>query len=232
MPSSDASRDAPAVPEAPAREPEANPDQLWEYDSGTLSADARRALVRLVQGPYVSSQSHPALWRATLNGETVLRSRLADMFLELIVDEESGIAFVRNVSAPEAEAPAVVRTHQLTLLDSALVLHLRHELLRVDRGMRAIIGEDEVRDALSVFAAKQDLDDVMFAKRFNASFRKLIQYGILQGTNTEGRYEISPVLRLIFGSEQIHALAAEYQRILDENPSQADGAADEDGDES
>ncbi|MFL0575874.1 DUF4194 domain-containing protein [Brevibacterium luteolum] len=231
MPRSDASRDAPAVPAPPSREPEANPDQLWEYDSGTLSADARRALVKLVQGPYVSSQSHPALWRATLNGEEALRSRLADMFLELIVDEDSGIAFVRNVSAPEAEAPAVVRTHQLTLLDSALVLQLRHELLRVDRGMRAIIGEEEMRDALSVFAAKQDLDDVMFAKRFNASFRKLIQYGILQRTKTDGRYEISPVLRLIFGAEQIHALAAEYQRILDAGLAQSDGAAAEDGDD-
>lgn len=189
---------------------------LWATDSGVLALDTRRALVALIKGPYVSGRSHPQLWRSVLGDETALRARLSDMFLELVVDTDSRLAFVRNAEVPDEQVPAVVRTHTLTFLDTALLLHLRHELLRVDRSERVIVGVDESRDALRVYGSAYGLDEVGFAKRFNASWTKMHRYGLLADTATEDRFEISPVLRLIFGPDEIRSVREEYERRLAE----------------
>ena len=189
---------------------------LWATDSGVLALDTRRALVALIKGPYVSGRSHPQLWRSVLGDEAALRARLSDMFLELVVDTDSRLAFVRNAEVPDEQVPAVVRTHSLTFLDTALLLHLRHELLRADRSERVIVGVDESRDALRVYGSAYGLDEVGFAKRFNASWTKMHKYGLLADTATEDRFEISPVLRLIFGPDEIRAVREEYERRLAE----------------
>lgn len=41
----------------------------------------------------------------------------------------------------------------------------------------------------------------------------MISYGILASTTTEDRFEVSPVLRLIFGADEIAAVQAEYRRL-------------------
>jgi hypothetical protein len=92
-----------------ADEPELDGSSLWETDTGTLRADSRRAFVQLLRGPYLSAARHGHLWAALLNDEAEVRSQLADAYLELVVDAESQLAFARNVSSPDADAPKVSR---------------------------------------------------------------------------------------------------------------------------
>lgn len=186
---------------------------LWEGDTGTLHEVSRRTLVALLRGPYLSSRRQPQLWGALLGDEDTIRSRLADLFLELVVDAEAEVAFVRNAEPVAVEAPRVVRTASMTFMDTAMLLHLRQQLLQAGSGERVIVGADEVADQLQVYRGRDDADPAMFAKRISASWRKLEQYGILQRTSTEGRVEISPVLRLVFGAEEIAAVQAEYERL-------------------
>lgn len=186
---------------------------LWPGDTGTLREPSRRALVQLLRGPYMSADRHPAVWGALLNDEAEIRSRLADLFLDLVVDAEAQVAFVRNVVHDDTDTPKVVRTVGLTFMDTAMLLHLRQVLLRSGGGERTIVGQDEVADQLGAYRTATDADPAGFAKRINASWQKLINYGILARTSTEGRYEISPVLRLIFGADQIAAVQAEYDRL-------------------
>jgi len=44
----------------------------------------------------------------------------------------------------------------------------------------------------------------------------MVKYGLLAATSTEGRFEVSPVLRLVFGAEEIAAVQAEYRRLAAE----------------
>lgn len=205
---------------------------LWSGDPGALRASSRRALVQLLRGPYVSSTRHPGLWGAVLNDEPALRTRLADMYLELVVDLDQQVAFVRNVDVEGLDAPRVVRTAPLTFMDTAMLLHLRQQLLTASAGDRAIVGLDEVQDHLAIYRSAQDADPAGFAKRVTASWEKLKKYGLLSATTTEGRFEISPVLRLVFGPEQIAAVRAEYARLATDGPDVDVDAvrADEDGD--
>jgi hypothetical protein len=185
---------------------------LWDGDAGTLREPSRRALVQLLRGPYLSAASHGNLWTALLGDEDAIRSRLADMFLELVTDHAGQVAFVRN--AGTETAPKVLRTAPLTFLDTALLLHLRQQLLHESTGSKTIVGFDEVADQLQVYRGKDTADPAGFGKRINASWNKMKGYGLLAPTSTEGRFEVSPVLRLVFGPEEIAAVREEYRRLV------------------
>ena len=187
---------------------------LWEGDVGTLREPSRRALVQLLRGPYLSARRHAHLWSALLADEEAIRASLADLFLELVADTESQVAFVRNVQAVK-DAPRVMRTATLTFLDTALLLHLRQQLLHDVHGARTIVGADEVSDQLQIYRGRDNPDQAGFSKRINSSWMKLVKFGLLAPTSTEGRFEVSPVLRLVFGPEEIAAVRAEYRRLAD-----------------
>lgn len=214
---------------ADAPDPPTDGTSLWAGDAGALRAPSRRALVQLLRGPYLSAARHPALWGALLNDEEPLRARLADMYLELVVDFDQQLAFVRNVDAEGIDAPRVVRTAPLTFMDTAMLLHLRQHLLTVGVGERAIVGLDEVQDHLAVYQPAGDGDHAGFAKRVNASWEKLKKYGLLSPTTTEERLEVSPVLRLVFGPDQIAAVRAEYARLASPAAAADDVTADDPG---
>lgn len=202
----------PMTQPAPTADPA--PAALWDGDAGTLHLASRRALVQLLRGPYLAARRHPQLWSALLGDEQPIRSRLADLFLELVLDTEAEVAFVRNAEPDGVEAPRVVRAAAMTFMDTAMVLHLRQLLLQAGSGERVIVGADEVADQLQVYRGRDDADPAGFARRVNASWTKLEKYGILQRTSTEGRVEISPVLRLVFGAEEISTVQAEFERLL------------------
>lgn len=187
--------------------------QLWPEDSGELAAGSRRVLVQLVKGPYLSAERHAEAWKILLTDTAALRSRLADMFLDLVLDESLGVAFVRNAPQDATEAPQVVRTMPLTFLDSAMLLFLRRELLRGSGASRVFIGRDEVYDHLNSYRAAETTDEAGFRKRVDSAWTKMLKHSLLVRTDTEDRVEISPILRLVFSTEQIQAVQEEYQRL-------------------
>lgn len=196
--------------------------ELWDGDMGRLRDRSRRALVQLLKGPYLSSARQANLWSALLADEAAIRSRLADLYLDLVLDLEAEVAFVRNVGAAveRPELPKVLRTASLTFLDTVLLLHLRQQLLHDAGGSKTIVGRDEVADQLKVYQGHEKADPAGFARRIEASWNKMVRYGLLASTSTEGRFEVSPVLRLVFGAEEIRAIHEEYRRLV--------GAGDED----
>ncbi|TQJ35619.1 DUF4194 domain-containing protein [Arthrobacter sp. SLBN-122] len=195
---------------------------LWEGDTGTLREPSRRVLVQLLRGPYLSASRHGNLWTALLSDEDAVRSSLADLFLDLVIDHAAQVAFVRNTSA-DVDTPKVMRTATLTFLDTALLLHLRQTLLQEGGGRKTIVGADEVADQLQVYRGKDNADIAGFSKRINSSWQKMVKYGLLAATSTEGRFEVSPVLRLVFGAEEIAAVQTEYRRLAAEvEPSSAE----------
>lgn len=218
-----------AAPEdAPDGPPAVQP--LWDGDPGTLREDSRRALTALVKGPYVSADRHASLWRALVGDTAAIRSRLADMFLELVVDTTLGVAFVRGAETDAGTAPQVVRTLSLTFIDTVLLLHLRGELVRSGGTGRVIVGRAEVYEHVHAYRAVESTDEAGFTKRINASWTKIEKQNLVIPTSTDGRYEISPVLRLIFGAEEIAAVRAEYERLLGDRTT-TDGDAPDDGED-
>lgn len=207
---------------------------LWEGDAGGLARDTRRALVRLLQGPYVSSELHPDLWNAVVSDEPSVRRHLADLFLALVLDRDAGVAFVRNVEDPSGQAPSVVRSLPLTLVDTVLLLHLRTLVLRGESsGQRAFVDRSELQDHLAVYRPHASTDHAGFTKRVNASIAKMEKASVLRTTRVPDRFQISPVLSLVFGPDEVAAITAEYRRMLgEEDAADVDDAAGTDSTDS
>ena len=218
------------VPEAASAADEPSGDdtgkKLWDTDTGSLHADTRRALLQLLRGPYISADRHSNMWMRILVDEKTIRSRLADLFLVLIVDHEREVAFVRNVD--DDAAPRVVRAAKLTHIQTVLLLHLRQQLMQDSEQSRAIVDEAETIEQLAVFQGVGGSDPALFEKRVQAAWTRFEKLGILSKTSTPGRYEISPVLAVIFGPEEIRAIRREYERIREQHLPLDDDEQDED----
>jgi hypothetical protein len=89
----------------------------FEGDTGTLSVPARRVLVRLLQGPSLDARRHEKLWNLLKRHEVALRSRLHDVFLELVLDNQSRVAFTRQVTSEEADIPILLRRQSLSFIE-------------------------------------------------------------------------------------------------------------------
>jgi len=181
-------------------------------DPGELDPATRRLLLKLLNGPYVRAEEHAKLWAALERSEGVVRSRLADLYLQLVIDRDAGVAFVRNLAVDDA--PKVVRRQPLTLLDTVLVLYLRRLLLASQgSGARVFVGRDEIEDHLRGFLQNDSTDKKAQEAKVGRSIAKMTDNSILLRAEVDDRWEISPVLRLVFGADEVAALTADLERM-------------------
>ena len=188
---------------------------LYPGDSGELALDTRRALMQLLSGPFISGSKHSKLWSSLMQNEKVIHSRLSELFLDLVIDREQQVAFVRQAEVNGIDFPSLLRRSQLTFIDSAAILHLRKRLSQADAGgERAVISANELFDHLTVYEKSTSTDRAGFRKRVNASIEKLKKNNILQLIRqTKDRYEISPTLKLLFSTSEISSLIKLYEQL-------------------
>ena len=196
-----------------AGDTEQAPDQaLYQGDSGKLSLDARRVLVQLLAGPSLDGQRHSKLWPILIRDEAAIRSRLSDLFLQLVIDRNLQVAFTRQAETGDLDVPRLLRRANLTFLDSILLLHLRQRLTQAEaHGDRAVVSTDGIVEFLSVYEQAGNTDRALFEKRIHASIEKIKKHSILRKIrSSEDRLEISPTLKLLFSAEEIQALTWIY----------------------
>jgi len=200
-------------------------NSLFAGDTGELPLDTRRTLVQLLSGPSLDGQRHSKLWSVLLRDEGVIRRRLADLFLELIIDRDLQAAFIRQADSGDLDTPALLRRAQLTFIDSVLLLYLRQQLAQAaSHGGRAVVSKTEIVDYLSLFDREGNTDKAGFDKRVYASIEKIKKYNIIQRIRaTDDRFEVSPTLKLLFSAEEIQALTTLYQRMTAEEPHIGEG---------
>lgn len=195
---------------------------MWPEDTGTLSYHSRRALVQLLKGPMVTAQEHPQVWQAVVSDEEALRSALHNVFLDLVLDEDAGIAFSRPAAGGQdvdtgdgkrEPMPKVLRTESLSHVDTLIILHLRQELALSAPGERVIVDRGDLREEVLLYRVDAERDETKLAKRFDAAFRRMADYSLVHATETEGRFEVSPALRQIFDAATVEGVRAEYEKF-------------------
>lgn len=193
----------------------ANVSGLFPGDTGSLPFDARRVLCQLLVGPSLDAERHGLLWPVLLREETAIRARLAELFLELVLDRDLRVAFVRQADTGEMETPTLLRSSPLTFIDSVLLLNLRQRLAEASaQGQRAVVDADELQAQLAVYEPPQGTDRAGFTKKLNAAIEKMKKNNVLQSIRgSEGRYEVSPTLKLLFSAEEVQALGAVYREL-------------------
>lgn len=189
---------------------------LFEGDTGAIKGETRRCLVALLSGPSVDGRRQPALWRILVRDRRLLQSRLHEMFLDMVVDTEQQVAFIRQVTSDDGiEIPILLRRQQLTFIDSTLVLFLRQRLTEADcADERAVVSKQDMTDHLSVFEKANNTDGARFDKQCGAAIEKCKQLNLIRPIRaSDDRFEVSPTLKLLFGAEDIQALIGAYASL-------------------
>ena len=199
-------------------QPESTANSLFDGDTGELPLNTRRALVQLLSGPSLDGRRHSKLWSVLMRDESVIRRRLADLFLELVIDRDLQVAFTRQAASDDLEAPKLLRRAQLTFIDSILLLYLRRQLTQAEsHGERAVVSKEEIVEHLSPYERSGSTDKAGFDKRIHASIEKIKKHNILQKIRaSDDRFEVSPTLKLLFSAEEIQALTTLYQSMAAE----------------
>ena len=192
--------------------------ELYAGDTGTLPALTRQVLVHLLKGPYFERSRSERLWQELKVREEIIRSRLSDLYLDLLVDDELGVAFCRKPDLGDHEAPSLLNTVRLRFLDSAVLLELRDRLMRARaNGERAVVTRADVAEMLRLFDRTAGQNDRIFQQHFSAIVKRLTERRILLTLKSGDAMEISPVLPLLFPTAAIDELKKSYLgRILED----------------
>lgn len=197
-------------------------------DRGELRLETRRVLVQLLQGPSVDGHRQTKLWPTLLRDESVLRSRLHDLFLDLVIDHDQKVAFTRQVVEEDIDAPVLLRKATLTFLQSALILFLRQRLTQAEtQGERAVVSRAEMVEHLRVYERDRNVDHAKFEQQMDKAVEKAKELSLLHKLRGgEDRFEVSPTLKLLFPADEIILLTQTYRAIAEAAMQQSDDALD------
>ncbi len=189
---------------------------LFNGDTGNLRLDTRRCLVSLLNGPSVDGRRQAGLWSVLLRDREVIQTYLHNIFLDLVVDNAQQVAFIRQVpDESETDIPILLRRHQLTLVESALVLFLRQRLTEADSANeRAVVSNEEMVEHLALFDQARNTDLARFDRQCDGAIKKCKTLNLIRPIRSSvARFEVSPTLKLLFNAEDIQALTAAYEAL-------------------
>jgi len=194
-------------------------EPLFTGDEGLLPAEVRSTLVRILTSRFVDGVRSPQLWTRVLRHEQILRSRLHDLYLDLVLDRHRLVAFTQQLE-PDDDVPVLLRKDKpLTLAATVLLLHLRQEY---DHG--AVSGQDVVvehRELLDHLEAWKDVDDqnpATFRKRCESAIENVKEKGVLAPVS-DHRYRISGVIHSLMTAEKVDAMTIALTELAGGNAS-------------
>lgn len=154
----------------------------------------------------------PVIWKALLESEDLIRSRLNDLFLDLVIDREQLFAFTRQADTDPVKAPILLKRKPLNYIETYLFLFLRLRLSSAEgRGERAVIGLDEIREHLADIAAAIATPSASRGIWRVPSPRR-DHFGVLRRLKSgEDAFEISPVLKMLMTAELVEQVKDYYE---------------------
>lgn len=188
---------------------EEDPGEYFAGDRGVLDPAVRRVLVRLLQRRFVLADRNPDDWKVLLENQSVVESRLHDLFVRLIVDVDRGVAYKQQVRSDELEVPILLRDEAYTRAETLVLVYLRTVYQReatAGEGSARVDVEEVEQTVLSYFA-ESDGDQARRQRAVRAALGRLRHEGIVE-EESEGRFRISPLVEIVLGAERLRELEA------------------------
>ncbi|WP_182113736.1 MULTISPECIES: DUF4194 domain-containing protein [unclassified Actinotalea] len=186
---------------------EEDPTELFAGDSGTLDADVRRLLVRLLQRRFLLADRNRAQWRTLVENQQVVESRLHDLFVHLVVDHERGVAYKKQVRSAELDVPVLLRDEAYTRAETLVLVHLRTVFQR-ERGAGQASVRVDVEEIEQTALTYFDPDDSNVASRqreIRAAVARLAKDGLIE-EESEGRYRVTPLVEIVLSNARLAEL--------------------------
>lgn len=203
----------------PAWESTTNSYESDRVDRGSggdigLPDAGRRALVSLLTNRYIWRDRNRAAWDGLINFENDLRIRLADMFLDLHVDHEAGVAFKRQQSGDDV--PKLLRRERALSRDASFVmLMLFREYAFADpTDGPVVVSREQISEFLRSYREEGDGNEAGFARRVDTAINMLVKpWQLLEpDPAVDYLFRVSAVIVPLLGVDEIARLEAAYRR--------------------
>lgn len=183
---------------------------LFTGDTGTLDVDQRTALVVLLKKRFITNRTHEREWRTLTADPDAIRSRLNDLFLDLVLDTEREVAYKRQIQ-PESgtkKFPTLLYDKKWTREETILLVHLRSRLRADDAAgnQRAFIDRESLLEAVAAYRPESATDKVADEKRTTRAIETLVSADLLLGSMNADRYEISRAVEAILPVPRLQEL--------------------------
>lgn len=183
-------------------------------------------------------------WEALLRLQARGREQAAVLWLDLVLDEAEGYAFLRSrPDAEEAEGaprlPRLVARRQLTYAVSLMLALLRKKLAEFDAGggdTRLVLSRDELVELVRVFLPEGP-NEAKLIDQVDATINKVVDLGFLRrlkpvvGSTAQdvGNYEVRRILKAFVDAQWLAEFDArlEIYRTALSNTARGKGATDE-----
>lgn len=182
---------------------------LFEGDEGGLEYAQRHALVTILKQRFISARTHPRDWQVLVEHERLLRSRLNELFLELQVDRVREVAWKRQASTETGgRFPTMLYDAAWSREETLVLVHLRDRLRSGLAGgdTRVYIDREDIVGYVASFRPPHATDVAGDEKRARNAVAGIVKAGLLIGTATDERFEISEAVESLIPLELLQEL--------------------------
>lgn len=182
---------------------------LFDGDDGGLELMQRRALVVLIKQRFLSEQSHGPEFRALVSDPRPIRSRLNDLFMDLVLDVERGVAYKRQVH-PEGGGrfPTLLHDTPWGREETVVLVYLRsryrHETAA--GSSRVFVDRDSVYEFVDQHRPSHATDQAGDLRRTSAAIESLCTAGLLIGRKDGPRFEINRAIEVLLPMDKLRLL--------------------------
>ena len=227
-----------------AQDPAAD-ENGWQTHAA-MPAEARRALVFLLRQGVILSAQKAKLFETVCRHETRIRQHLSDVYLTLVLDEKSGVAFIAGMQSEhgqlvgnaveateddvsEDDQYSLISRRVLPLYDTLLLLVLRkyYQSRELCGEQKIIVDIEKIESDLTPFLPLTNSSRTD-RRKLNGALQKMVSSRILSTVRGSlERFEITPIIRYVVSAEFLESMLKEYERLaLEAEPSTAAPAPD------
>ena len=202
---------------------------LFEGDEGGLEYAQRHTLVTLLKQRFISARTHPRDWQTLVDHERVLRSRLNDLFLDLQIDPLREVAWKRQATSETASRfPTLLHDTAWSREETLVLVHLRDRLRAglASGDARVYIDREDIVEYVASFRPAHATDEAGDEKRARNAVVSIVKAGLLIGSASDDRYEISEAVEPLLPLELLQELLEALQRANGTDAPDADPEAD------
>ncbi|MCG8612515.1 MAG: DUF4194 domain-containing protein [Pseudomonadales bacterium] len=218
---------------------EENLDASVTKSDSAMPHDARRVLVHLMRQGSVMASQKSKLFELLCRHEAAIRKHLSEVYLQLVLDQKTGVAFVASASYQNErvnddgdvdvepgfegnseyqddleldESTTLIPKRTLSLYDTLILLVLRkHYQDRESAGEQKItIDIERLESYLTPFLPITDHAS-KDRKKLLARVKEMVKRKVLSTIRgAEDRYEITPIIRYVVSASFLESMLAEY----------------------